>query len=150
MKFSVMRGWIRDVAVYGIVGFSATAVDAGIFVFLTQLHPWLRAQYLVTNALGFCLAVLWGYYWHRRLTFRATGGAHEKQLPKFIIVALVGLVVNSVALSVFIELLHIDILVAKVLAIGVTALWNFNAQRYWTFKKPLSPRADEPLPELPA
>lgn len=145
----ILGAELRDYVAYGIVGVSATLVDYLCYIGITRSHPWFREQYLVANALGFCIAVWWGYYWHRRVTFRAQHGDHKKQFPRFVVVALVGLAVNSVALWVTIDSLHIYDILAKLLAIGVTAMWNFNAQRFWTFRK-APPPADSLLPDMPA
>lgn len=139
---------LREWFAYGIVGLSSTAVDYVAYVAISRSHPWFREQYLVTNVIGFCLALWWGYYWHRRVTFRAAHGDHKKQFPRFMVVALIGLLVNSVTLWVTIDVFHIYDIVAKLIAIAINAFWNFNAQRLWTFKS--SGTKDDLLPDLPA
>lgn len=137
---------------YGLGGLSSTFVDWSAFFVLTRASDFLRVQYLLANVFAFSLGVIWSYFFHRRYTFRVTQGTHGKQFPKFILVALGGLVLNSVALWAGIEILGLYDLVAKIFAIGISVIWNFNAQRLWTFKQnscdsTLSEQASSPYTE---
>ncbi len=128
-----MRALFWQTVRYGLVGASSTAVDWLIYYGLTRSVPQLREWYLAANVCSFSLAVIWGYLMHRRFTFRA-GGAHRHQFPKFLTVTLIGLGINSATLHVGVAVLGLYDLTAKVAAVGVTAVWNYLGQRFWTFR----------------
>jgi len=61
--------------------------------------------------------------WHQEilLTFLASG---------------VGLLLNQLALYLFMRLLGLEVLIAKIGAIGTTFFWNYIARRSFIFRKP--------------
>ena len=131
---------------YGVVGTSATAVDAGGYWLLTRGIAWFGAHYLVASTVSFCVSLVWGYAMHRRFTFRVRHGRHLSQFPRFASISAVGLLITTGVLGFGVQRLHLHDLLAKLLAVCVTALWNYTGQRLWTFRGAhgLSPPPDEP------
>lgn len=129
-----MRAFFWQTVRYGLVGLSATAVDWFGYFALTRSLPFFREQYLLANACSFVVAVAWAYTLHRRVTFRANHGSHRAQFPKFLVVTLIGLGINSFVLHLGISTFGLYDLVAKVGALAVTAVWNFAGQKLWTFR----------------
>lgn len=97
---------------------------------------------LVANSLSFTAGLLNNFTWNRLWTFSDTVKADwRRQLAKFTLVSLVGLVLNNLIVlsleNVFGNLLgqpQWGYLPAKVIATGVVVFWNYFANRTWTFK----------------
>jgi putative flippase GtrA len=98
-------------------------------MFLTAIF---QLQTLPANVLSYSAGIANNYYWNRRWTFsyrRARGWF--TQLFQFAAVSMVGLGLNSL-LVIWLEDLC-GLFLAKLLATGFVLLWNYNANRLWTF-----------------
>jgi putative flippase GtrA len=60
---------------------------------------------------------------------------HRETMTKFLIVALVGMLFNGLIMSVCTEALQLHYLLAQLAATGLVLLWNFTANRFWTFRE---------------
>jgi putative flippase GtrA len=96
---------------------------------------------LLANSIGFCLAVTNGFIWNRLWTFK---GAHRRgtktQYVLFVLVNIVGLAISGGILFLMVGLLQrlgcAELLARKLgqpIALPAVALWNFTANKYWTF-----------------
>jgi putative flippase GtrA len=113
-----------------VTGLLATATHASAFVMLIELAS-LRAVYAAVCSFLVALGVSYtlNYHW----TFKA-GGRHRVALPRFVLVALVGLILN-----IGITYLVVDIwslwygyaLIAVVTAIPVV---TYVLSRFWAFR----------------
>lgn len=86
------------------------------------------------------LAILNSFYWNRRWTFRIRGREERlKQLRKFVIVAVIGMILNTVIGTAFKNILpghpNRSWLIASLIATVAVAFWNFSGQKLWTFRK---------------
>ena len=94
---------------------------------------------VLANATGFVFAAGQNFVLNRRLTFPESRGlAPSRQLTRFFFVSLVGLAIN-LPVFLFVDsslcpyLGHHSYKVAKLFAVGVVLVWNFLANRLWTF-----------------
>jgi HAD superfamily phosphatase (TIGR01668 family) len=159
----------RQFLKFCIVGGSSFLIDAGLhnlLMFRIRLHGNLLSQELGTSlaaalnpgatitaelahdtaftafkVVSASLAILNSVVWNRMWTFNIRGKEERMvQLSKFIVVSVIGLVLNTVIASTLNRLLPGDEgrrwLVATVIAAGVVAIWNFSGQRLWAFRKP--------------
>ncbi|MCY4070375.1 MAG: GtrA family protein [Chloroflexi bacterium] len=123
---------------YGTVGALGTATDVAVMLALVRYAGLVP---VLANAAGFVVAVCQNFILNRRLTFPESRGAPASgQLTRFFIASLVGLAIN---LPVF---LFVDSSLnpylgansykaAKMCAIGVVLVWNYLANRLWTFRQ---------------
>lgn len=133
---------------FGIVGVANTAVDWVVFYIL--INTALSGSETVAKAIAFIVAVLNSFIWNTIWTFRkeyqqtvGSGKAlNQKSLVfgKFIVVSLIGWGINVLifdqALKQFsFEILNNKELLPLVLASGGAILWNFFANKLWTYKK---------------
>lgn len=119
------------------VGVSGTLVDFGLLTLL-KLAGWAT---LPANILSYSLGILNNYTWNRRWTFAdRQRKPWAQQLVQFAAVSLVGLGLNTL-LVVWLEAPLRDLfqgadwsyLPAKALATAAVLLWNYVANRLWTF-----------------
>lgn len=104
---------------------------------------YYEASFPVLKAPTTVLAILNSYYWNRRWTFRALGReALHRQIIKFFIVALIGMGLNVAVSSSLMAVApghpKVSWALATAIATVIVALWNFNGQRLWTFRKDMA------------
>lgn len=125
-----------------IVGASSTLIQmATMKAVEAVMHGPLETEAQIGNGLGAVLAIVNGFYWNRRWTFRQhqTPGMH-RQFVRFGVVSLIGLLLNWTIFHIFLVRLglfhgfqHADIL-NQLLTISCVVFWNFTANTLWTFR----------------
>jgi putative flippase GtrA len=82
---------------------------------------------------GFCVGALVNYLIARRYVF-ASDRPHGSAVPRFALVAAAGAALNT-AMVALVYRAGAHYLVAQVAATGVVLLFNFVANRHWTFSR---------------
>ncbi len=126
-----------------VIGASSAVVDIGIS---TLLIAKLGIAWSAAYTLSFTVAVSNGYIWNSLWTFRGMGSTRRHlQYLKFVAVNVVGLGLNLMIMGLIILLLtgHVGgkpptpvLVLAKGTAIVLVAIWNFLANKRWTFAEP--------------
>lgn len=140
------RKGVRQFIKFCIVGTSSTFIDfsvANIAYYLLHVRPAALA-----SVMGFCVAVVNGYFWNSRWTFRdrVRSAVHE-EFFRFVAVNIVGAVLNYSIVSFILLFDQHDphpkwvFNGAKLLATGIVVFWNFFANKYWTFGRKGTVRA---------
>ncbi|WP_025367304.1 GtrA family protein [Thioalkalivibrio paradoxus] len=125
-------------ACFVIVGGIATTAH---YATLMALVEGLGIGPVPASGFGFLIGAIVGYVLNRRFTF-ASDRRHREALPRYLVVALGGLIINVGVLASVLALVHWHYLVAQVIATLAALFWNFGANRLWTF------RSFERLPNL--
>lgn len=126
----VIRGFLLKFLKFGVVGFSGLFIDFGLtYLFKEVLH----VQKYVSNAIGFMMAASSNYFLNRIWTFESTNPNIALEYTEFIIISLVGLVINTAILYLLVSKLKMNFYLSKVFAIAVVTLWNFFANLLVTF-----------------
>jgi len=123
------------------VGVLNTAIDFGILnllIFVTGITSGLSI--IPLNAVSFSLAIINSFFWNEKWVFKAK---KEANFITFVAVTLIGLAINSgivYVISTFVPPVFVDSQklwtnLAKVLATGVSLIWNFMGYRLVVFKK---------------
>lgn len=99
-----------------------------LLVALLDIHP------VIASSAGYVLSALLNYQLNRVYTFQS-GAAHLHALPRFFAIALVGLVLNAAVLGFMVSVFNLYYMLGQVVATAVTLVWNFIANRTWTFAK---------------
>jgi len=123
---------VRQFVKFGIVGVSSTIIDWGIFYLLNY---YLGIYYLIAKVLSFAVSVINSYIWNRRWTFRSDNPNKLSEFGKFMLVAVVGLVLNTYIMFLAVEKLHLQYIFGLILATAVVMFWNFLINKFWTFKE---------------
>lgn len=131
MKNLFKRRGIRQFIKFGIVGISSTVIDWGIYLLLTRIFG---IYYLMAKILSFGVAVLNSYIWNRRWTFRSNDPQKLRQFIKFLTISIVGLVLNSTIMFIAVDKLKYHDIIGLVLATGIVTIWNFLANKFYTFR----------------
>ena len=133
MSFEV-RSLIAQLSKFASVGLVATVVHAVIYGVAGKL-----LEPMLANLIAFTIAFVFSYVGHFLWTFRAQTKGQKIQKAfayqfKFLLVALSGLVLNSLAVWVVTQWLRIDYLYALGPMVFVVPLVTFALAKVWAFR----------------
>jgi putative flippase GtrA len=120
----------RQLAAFLVIGAAAAATHWGAVLLLVEgggVSP-LRA-----NVAGFGLAFLLSYGGHRRWTFAAMAPPHRVALPRFLLVALSGLLLNQALFALLLARTALPYPLALLLVLLAVAVLTFLLARCWAF-----------------
>ena len=116
----------RSVTMYALAG----AVGTGIhFIALIILEP--LSGPVVATTIGATWGALANYVLARRFVFQSNLRT-KRTLPRFIIVATFGLIINGAAMAVMIRAL--PLLISQMFASSLVLLTGYTINRFWTFR----------------
>lgn len=121
---------MRQLLCFGLTGAAAAATHLLFVLWLVEgagLAP-LRA-----NVAGFVLAFFVSYSGHRHFTFAGGGGPHHQAMPRFLLVALTGLLLNQGLFALLLSLTPLPYPLALVLVLAGVAALTFLLGRHWAF-----------------
>lgn len=116
---------------YTLVGGLGAIIDIAVLAFLVEIF---HIPIIIANTISFLVAVINNYIFNKIWTFRCGSKKYLKQFTKFLIVAIVGLGLNTILMGIAI---HFDFfyIYAKIIIIFIVGIWNFLVNKYWTFNK---------------
>ncbi|HNS36336.1 MAG TPA: GtrA family protein [Anaerolineaceae bacterium] len=131
---------------FAVVGTIGAVIDFGIF----NLLIWLGMRAIVASAISFIAAVISNFLWNRYWTYPDSRSKPlARQMVQFLLVSLVGLGIRA-GLFAILEIPLISLFeklalplplsaaflghnLTLAIAILIVLLWNFLANRYWTY-----------------
>jgi dolichol-phosphate mannosyltransferase len=117
---------------FGFTGMSGLVID---FSVTWLLKDELHLNKFLANAAGFTMAVISNYIINRLWTFSERERTKvSRQFASFLVVSLVGLLLNSGFVYLFNEQLRLDFYLSKAIAILLVFFWNFSANYFFVFK----------------
>jgi len=143
MRISVCRTWIR----FNLVGVLGMIVQ---LLSLAMLHTMTAMHYMLATFLAVETAILHNFLWHEKWTWKeqAYGGLAYSEAERFfrfhIASGLISLSGNLLLMRVFIEVLHLPIILANLIAIAGCSLSNFMANSRFVFRSKPQEIHDEP------
>jgi putative flippase GtrA len=131
-KYCVRRidsAWIRQFIGFAGVGAIGTAGHYAVLIGLVQLAG---VSPVMASIAGFIAGAVINYFLSYRYIFQSRK-RHAEALTKFLLVASAGLGLNAAIVWFGVSMLEWHYLVSQVIATGIILLWNFTANRLWTF-----------------
>lgn len=128
-----MRALIQEIGSYAVGSAAALGLDIAVLTLLVNGAGW---PYLPAAAISFIAGSIFLYWLSVRFIFsrrRITNEALE--LPSFVALGAVGLLVNMVGVYLCVEGLHLSLLAAKLGAAGCSFGTNFLLRRYFLFSR---------------
>lgn len=117
---------------YCLGGGTALIVDVGLlYVFTEFFGIW----YLFSATLSFVCSAVYNYTFQKAITFKNKNKNYLKQFLSFVVIALVGLAINNTLLYIEVERFKIWYVLAKIIAAAIVLVWNFLANKFFTFKE---------------
>ncbi|MBS0309050.1 MAG: GtrA family protein [Proteobacteria bacterium] len=84
------------------------------------------------SSAGALLGALINYSLNYRFTFQSNK-KHTESVGKFALVAVIGLLLNTLLMWIGVDLLHLYYLLSQILTTGLVMVWSFLGNRFWTF-----------------
>ena len=112
---------------FGVVGAIATVIDFGLLIFLTEVF---HINYLISATVAFTAAVIFNYLASMRYVF-----THKEELSRrkefiiFVVLSVIGLLINNGCMWLGVELFAIDYRITKVVATAIVVMWNFITRK---------------------
>lgn len=126
---SFPRVILAQFASYLGVGAIGTAAHYSLLIVVVQkLGFWP----VVGSTVGFTVGAVVNYSLNYYITFRSQK-RHYEGASKFFLVALSGLVLNTIIFVFVSRVLSLHYLLAQIAATGVVTMWTFTCNRLWTF-----------------
>jgi putative flippase GtrA len=111
-----------------VVGLGNTLIGLASYGLLLELG----VSYALAGAIAWTLGTLNGYHWNRIWTF-SRADHRAAMMTKYLLVGLLGLILNSSLLVLFVAVIGVDEFVAELAALPFVALITFGLNRFWTF-----------------
>lgn len=141
-----MKKLIEQIMKFGIVGVLSFAIDFGIYSILVYFTP---VPLLVANFFGFTVSVIFNYVMSMKFVFERKENMDKKaEFVIFVILSLVGLVLNEFLVWLFVEFAYENIaiveklfshnmmkMIGKILATGIVMVYNFISRKIFLEKK---------------
>ena len=122
-----MKNLIAQFLKFGVVGFIAFFIDYGLLAFCTEV---LGINYLISATIGFTVSVVFNYIASMRYVFvHKEGMSRTKEFVIFVVLSVIGLLINNACMWAGVELLGIHYLIVKIGATVIVALWNFITRK---------------------
>ncbi|WP_323756719.1 GtrA family protein [Roseivirga sp.] len=115
---------------FSLVGLSGLAID---FCITFLVKEKLRLNKYFANSLGFVFAATSNYLLNKTWTFQDTNPDAVTQFSKYILIAIIGLIINNLIIYLLVNKRKVNFYWAKLMAIGIVVLWNFIANYNFTF-----------------
>lgn len=117
---------------FGAVGAAATVIDYGFLMLLSQVAGW---QPLPASIVSFLISLVFNYFASMHYVFTHRDDiSRRRELTLFVMLSVVGLVLNSMLIWAGTELLGdgpLEVTLAKLLANLVVGVWNFSSRKHW-------------------
>jgi putative flippase GtrA len=144
MKSVLNKLFTGEFLKFAIVGVISAAIEFSLLFLIKQY-----IDYRAANILAFIITNIFTFTLTRRYVFTSSGNKAEEQ--KLFIICLSGaLLVNHVVLWSLVEFVSLSIGTAKVIAIGITVIWNFLTRKYIVFRNRQIIPEPAPAKEYPA
>ena len=128
-----MKKLIAQIFKFGVVGGTAFLIDFGVMIALTEL---CGINYLISSGISFVVSVIYNYILSVRWVFEVDeNGDKRKEFVIFIVLSLIGLGLNQLLMWVFVSMIHIFYMVAKIIVTAIVMLYNFITRKLFLEKK---------------
>lgn len=132
----------------GVIG---TFVDVGslaVMVNVSGIDPRTSSMMYSFVTVAFLLAVVNNFIFNKLWTFGLRERKNTKrQFVKFLLTSLVGLLLTNGFMFVFVQVFFIWYVFAKLMTSAIVLIWNFLANKYWTFRSHVLEKS--PLRKMP-
>ncbi len=115
---------------YCFGGGVAAITDMSIFFILNEIFS---VHYLLALTISFPIAVIVNYAIQRRVTFKNKYAKKHKQFTVFLVIQIIGWVINASVTTGLVELAQFWPTLARIVAIFIVVLFTYNSNKMITF-----------------
>ena len=125
-----MRDLIAKFIGFAGTGAIATAIQYTILIVLREL---MGVSPVYASACGYAIAAVANYLMKYHWVF-GSDEHHHVAGPKYAVVSLSGLTLNTLLMHIGTQILDFYYLLAQVITTGIVLIWNFTLNGLWTFR----------------
>ncbi|MBT8070656.1 MAG: GtrA family protein [Gammaproteobacteria bacterium] len=114
---------------FTLVGITATLSTYAVLILLVEVF---RLSPILASIIGYLVGIVVNYKLNYGFTFRSSN-RHHILFPKFLIVMLVGLLLNVLIMFIGMNWLGIHYILSQLVAVAFVLTWSFVANRFWVF-----------------
>ena len=114
---------------FALVGVMNTLLNWSIFFILTKVELY----YIVANVIAYLIATIHSYFWNSIWVFKYNNGSKIKSSIKFIVLNIIGLLINTIILYVLVDIFNINKLISLMLTTVIVMIINYVANKVWVF-----------------
>lgn len=122
----------KEIINYLIFGGLTTLISIVTYAIFTKVF---HIDYLISNILSWIIAVLFAYVTNKIFVFESKSKKNIKEITSFFFFRVVSLIMEMIILYVFVDMLHIDDLVTKIIAQIIVIVSNYVFSKVFVFKK---------------
>lgn len=129
-----MKKLFLQIVKFGLVGAIAFVIDYGLMVLLTEVF---NIYSLISAAISFTVSVIFNYIASVKWVFDVDNekNSKSKQLIVFIILSVIGLIINELIMWVMDVKFSIHYMISKLVATFVVMVWNFITRKLFLEEK---------------
>ena len=122
----------KEIINYLIFGGFTTLISIITYALFAKVF---HIDYLISNVLSWIIAVLFAYITNKIFVFESKSKKNIKEITSFFFFRVVSLIMEMVILYIFVDMLHIDDLVTKIIAQVIVIVSNYVFSKLFVFKK---------------
>ncbi|MGV9185673.1 GtrA family protein [Arcanobacterium canis] len=124
---TAMNRLLTQMSKFGIVGVLATALD---FLILWGLVSLAGMNYLVGATIAYTISLVFNYVASMRYVFQRRDDLKRSyEFTIFVVLALIGLLLNNLTMWVLTGLFTVNYMISKVFATALVMVWNFASRK---------------------
>lgn len=122
----------KEIINYLIFGVLTTLISIVNYAIFTKVF---HIDYLISNVLSWIIAVLFAYITNKIYVFESKSKKNIKEITSFFFFRVVSLIIEMIILYIFVDILHIDDLVTKIIAQIIVIVSNYVFSKVFVFNK---------------
>lgn len=116
---------------FAVAGAVGAGIEISLFILLVD---FMNIYYLTANLFAISVAIVVNYMISLKWVFNPGRYSRRVEFAVFLAVSFFALVLNQLLMVVLVDSLELHTTMSKVLAIGMVAVFNFIAKKFFVFK----------------
>ena len=126
-----MNKLVKQIIKFGIVGASAFLIDYSILYILTD---FFGIYYLYSSIISFIVSVIFNYILSIKWVFDVSKKQTIKEFSTFILLSIIGLIINQVIMYIMVEKANIWYMFSKIVSTIIVMVYNFITRKIFIEK----------------
>ena len=114
-----------------IVGCLNTALNWYLFYLLNSIGVY----YIISTIIAYSISVVHSYIWNSKWVFESKSKDKRKSSFKFIVLNLIGLLINSILMYVSVEIFSLEKMIGLIITTVIVMIINYVGNKLWTFSE---------------